>query len=92
MATGIDVESEVLEHYYNFLCEFIDESEIISLTALHHQYELALIDFVRFMSGWGFWGNSNYACERVRALMLTLNRGKKLSESEYRNILAIQYP
>ena len=30
------------------------------------QYELALVDYVRFMMGWGMWGtNSDYAGERA---------------------------
>ena len=44
-----------------------DEIEkVASFDILKMQYELALVDYVRFMMGWGMWGtNSDYAGERA---------------------------
>ena len=97
------------------------------MSHLREQYEISLMDLVRFMAGmlqistciqvrffcpqyltvdlflslllcfyffkgWGMWGNCGYACERVRALVHTLDRGKSLNEREYREALEKQYP
>lgn len=99
MTSGIDMETEVLDLYYQCLCDEMssrdDGNELMqsySMSLLRGQYELALMDMVRFLSGWGMWGNSNYACERVKALLRTLDRGEPLNEEGYRDALARQYP
>jgi len=39
------------------------------------QYELCLVDYVRFMAGWGFWGsNSSYASSRVKRIISEIER------------------
>ena len=99
MACGIDMETEVLELYYECLCDEMssrdDGEELMqsyTISLLRGQYELALMDMVRFLAGWGMWGNSNYACQRVKALLRTLDRGELMSEQQYRVALDRQYP
>lgn len=36
-------------------------------------YELCLLDYVRFMAGWGFWGNDRYARQRATSLLRSLD-------------------
>lgn len=35
----------------------------------HRQYEICLLDYVRFLAGWGFWGDVAYAKRRASALL-----------------------
>jgi hypothetical protein len=48
-----------------------DEIEkIASIRNITKQYELAIVDYVRFMCGWGFWGsNSDYAWNRAKQIL-----------------------
>jgi hypothetical protein len=41
-----------------------DISRMTKLEVLKSQYELALVDYVRFMAGWGFWGSGSDYAER----------------------------
>jgi hypothetical protein len=48
-----------------------DEIEKITcIDNITKQYELAIVDYVRFMCGWGFWGsNSDYAWNRAKEIL-----------------------
>jgi hypothetical protein len=50
---GIDIESEFLCYYHEKLNYFLSllNHEEISLTLIQRQYEIALLDFVRFLAG-----------------------------------------
>ena len=37
--------------------------------ALQRDYRLAVCDFVRFLAGWGWWGNSGAAAAKARAYL-----------------------
>ena len=83
LACGIDMETEVLQLYYDELLSVLREVGAVvvetqatyTMSHLRGQYELALMDLVRFMAGWGMWGNCEYACRRVESLIRTLDRG-----------------
>lgn len=66
---------EFMKYYKNVHTE-IDHStleEEITPTTMKKQYELSLLDYVRFMDGWGFWGsNASYAEERAWATLKEL--------------------
>jgi hypothetical protein len=51
----------------------LSHDEIEKITCIHNitkQYELAIVDYVRFMCGWGFWGsNSDYAWNRAKDIL-----------------------
>jgi hypothetical protein len=55
-------------------------------------YELSLIDYVRFMAGWGFWGQDRYAQKRALGLLDGIDGGKLLKENEYVNAVYAKYP
>ncbi|PSC72803.1 hypothetical protein C2E20_4083 [Micractinium conductrix] len=40
--------------------------------ALQADFKLALLDYVRFMAGWGFWGNTSWASARARTFLADL--------------------
>jgi aminoglycoside phosphotransferase (APT) family kinase protein len=47
-----------------------DRINAVTISVLESQYKLALLDYVRFMAGWGFWGsNCRYAQDEVRTLL-----------------------
>ncbi|KAI9352934.1 Ecdysteroid kinase-domain-containing protein [Obelidium mucronatum] len=67
-----DYETEVLEFYWNRLqsalqrrSDMRDISRAYTLEVMNHHFELCLIDWLRFMNGWGFWGDATYVKSRV---------------------------
>jgi hypothetical protein len=60
-----------------------------SLLLFH--YELALVDYMRFMAGWGLWGNTNYIEQRVEEILHRLDQGRALQPEEYRTALIRRY-
>jgi hypothetical protein len=62
-----------------------------SLAQLKEHYELCLLDYVRFLQGWGLWGNTDYAEARCLQLLDFLDGGKCLSAEEYRVALRARY-
>jgi hypothetical protein len=48
-----------------------DEIEKITcIDNITKQYEPAIVDYVRFMCGWGFWGsNADYAWNRAKEIL-----------------------
>merc|ERR1712008_584858 len=79
-----------------------DRLDDITPEAIRGQYELALIDYVRFMAGWGFWGvNCEYATNRVQDLLQHIagscdenneSRGRSLSSEQWRDAVYKYYP
>ena len=62
-----DGESELLERYLKNLRE-ISGREYENGVFLRH-YEVALVDWLRFQSSWGFWGNTVWLEARVRYIL-----------------------
>lgn len=71
-------EEGILRFYANELKKclisigFLSKDEIERISSLDEitkQYELALVDYVRFMLGWGMWGNSKYAMIRANEIL-----------------------
>ena len=100
-------ERELLQYYYKALTKSVkDVGKNISgltLNELIVQYELCLVDYVRFMAGWGMWGsNCNYAAERVCFILNELeeiasqrwstSKLGKLSESDLDTLINIRFP
>lgn len=62
-------ELELVQYYFTKLSESI-EHERLEFRQFCDSYELALLDWVRFQSGWGFWGsNLDYTKARVAKLV-----------------------
>jgi len=71
-------EGELLAHYHGELTarlgpRGLGEGYTPAVMARHLDYALA--DFVRFMDGWGYWGNNAWAEAKVAAFLETLGRG-----------------
>jgi len=74
-----DSDQELLEFYFLQLRNGIEavgkELHGYTMKILFLQYELCLVDYVRFMAGWGFWGsNCSYASSRVKSIISEIER------------------
>ena len=101
-------EKGLLEIYYEELILNLreigrlpeDRINAVTVEVLESQYKLALLDYVRFMAGWGFWGsNSGYAENRTRALLREIAKKgneasspQKLSKKEWRSAIYSYFP
>jgi len=88
-----ETEKEYLASYNEALCELCPkarESHTLEICTMH--YELALLDYVRFMAGWGMWGNDEYAVRRANQILDKLDGGKLLSMKEYAKHIEKVYP
>jgi hypothetical protein len=104
LRSGLVREQEILKEYFSFLSEALavmgqsESSEIITFDVIQNQYELALMDLVRFMAGWGLWGNVGYACARTRELLSKLDGEVEDAETsvftsdDYREAILKRYP
>ena len=83
----------------------IADDGVLNLGAMRKQYELSLLDYVRFMSGWGFWGsNVDYAEEKTWSLLKEIvSEGKEIklvkaediynmSDEDWKNAIYKRYP
>ena len=85
----LQYEKKILEIYYNKLKENLiklNKECTYTFERLIQHYELALLDYLRFMLGWGIWGNnSKYAEHRVKEILFKIDEGKILTSSEYKD-------
>lgn len=95
---AVALEKRILELYHSWLLKYIEESPAArqgtapyTLEQLQKHYELCLVDYVRFMAGWGMWGNSDYAESRAREILTTIDGGKALSPAEYEQRFRAHY-
>lgn len=63
------------------------------LDALRDDLELAVADYARFMAGWGYWGNAEWAEATASRCLDRIDAGKTLdSEEAYVHAVARAYP
>lgn len=68
-------DEELLGYYYQELMQALnarnlsDASRLFTLEVLEEQFEVALVDWMRFMAGWGRWGNATWVEGRVRKIL-----------------------
>jgi hypothetical protein len=73
-------EMRLLQHYHTALCAELRRhgktaaADSFPYEQLAAQVEVALADFVRFMAGWGMWGNAEWACSRTRQTLAMLDQ------------------
>lgn len=72
-------EQQLLKHYHSALLQQLshngkaDAGQRYSYEVMFAQYELCLLDYTRFMAGWGFWGNGEWAGDRTREVLKRLD-------------------
>lgn len=102
-ADAVAVEMEMLRVYHTKLNAYIRQyastdcdtatstADVYDFTQLQKHYELSLLDYVRFMTGWGMWGNAQYAEQRVNELLDRIDGGKLLSPAAYETVIRGMY-
>lgn len=67
-------EAALLEHYHKALTSRLPAAAAEAYTSevmlLHWKY--ALLDYMRFMAGWGCWGNASWVARRAREYLAEL--------------------
>ncbi len=68
-----DGEQQLLQHYHMALLARLAQNNKASSSytfgVLQRHFDLCLVDYVRFMAGWGFWGNVGWAQSRTRQVL-----------------------
>lgn len=86
--SGVDIdvleedrgEQQLLQHYHNALTKQLSKNgkaeaaQRYSCDTMVAQFELCLVDYVRFMAGWGMWGNAEWASDRARDVLKRLDK------------------
>jgi aminoglycoside/choline kinase family phosphotransferase len=68
-------EQQLLQYYHQKLQECLqaqgkaDAAQRYTYDVMTAHFELCLLDYVRFMAGWGFWGNARWAQRRARQVL-----------------------
>jgi aminoglycoside/choline kinase family phosphotransferase len=68
-------EQQLLRYYHQKLQECLqaqgkaDAAQRYTYDVMTAHFELCLLDYVRFMAGWGFWGNARWAQRRARQVL-----------------------
>jgi hypothetical protein len=102
-----EMERTFLEHYRDRLIESVQENlskggiysqdlvspveNIYPFSVLKFHYEIALMDYMRFMAGWGLWGNTEYAEQRTNEIIQELDNGKTFTTEQYHEALMARY-
>ncbi|KAJ3212144.1 hypothetical protein HDU67_004014 [Dinochytrium kinnereticum] len=81
-STLLQNHETMLSDYHSMLPERVRTS--LSLDALNHQFALAVVDFARFLMGWGIWGHWQWTRRFVDVWMGKVDDGKVLDEERYR--------
>jgi hypothetical protein len=68
-------EEELLAHYHAELTALLLPRGLggsYTMEVLREHFGFALIDFVRFMDGWGYWGNNRWATRKVEQTLFSV--------------------
>ena len=70
-----DLDDDLLRYYHDKLLQELRRhgkaaaAESYSFEVMVAQYELCLLDYLRFMAGWGMWGNVRWLRERCKHIL-----------------------
>lgn len=64
-------EASLLRHYHAALVDRLsaEHAAAYSFDVFQDHFELSVADFVRFMAGWGYWGESAWADRKTKAVV-----------------------
>lgn len=83
---SLENEDELVRFYHAELSTLLasqgDEESVPDLEYLKGSLRLAYCDISRWMSGWGWWGNTRLLQHHKKALLMELDGGKALASSE----------
>lgn len=61
-------EASLLDFYYTSLTEALSDRSYTKEGFLRH-WKLSVVDWYRFMAGWGFWGNDDWVERRAKEIV-----------------------
>ncbi|RPA92161.1 hypothetical protein L873DRAFT_1711030 [Choiromyces venosus 120613-1] len=77
--TGREKEEALLRFYFDELERLLKEMGVemgaYTFKVLYQQWEWALVDWMRFISGWGSWGNAEWVAKRSKEVCAKWRRG-----------------
>jgi hypothetical protein len=105
-------EEELLNFYYKEFQKYYQQTRdadsgtnSFTMEIMKKQFELCLLDYVRFMAGWGFWGsNVSYAEEKAWSILKELVSESKgirevknkdvhsMTSADWKNAVMQRYP
>lgn len=62
-------ERRLLEFYHGELLKTIKSAVPYPFEKFWRHWELAIVDWYRFMAGWGFWGNDSWVEKRAKEIV-----------------------
>lgn len=67
-------EADLLLHYHGVLTDRLPASAAAAypLALAKERFEVALLDYCRWMAGWGWWGNVSWAQRKARSALKDL--------------------
>eukprot|EP00448_Togula_jolla_P005230 CAMPEP_0170611762 /NCGR_PEP_ID=MMETSP0224-20130122/23361_1 /TAXON_ID=285029 /ORGANISM="Togula jolla, Strain CCCM 725" /LENGTH=315 /DNA_ID=CAMNT_0010937217 /DNA_START=114 /DNA_END=1061 /DNA_ORIENTATION=+ len=76
-----ELEDQLLKYYYDELLSVLDINDVQpTLEALQESLALSYCDLGRWMSGWGWWGNS--IANKIQAVLNKIDGGSPLASQE----------
>ena len=93
-------DTGILQYYHSSLeQELLKQNKQFPFSTAMKTYELCLMDYVRFMDGWGYWGyNSSYARNKTNDILQKLfdtnkhNMHPNLSQQQIQQVFQDAYP
>lgn len=84
----------LLRYYFDQLIHLLpDTCNVSTWEDIKDQYDLCMCDYVRFMAGWGMWGNTDYATKLTNAVLNRLDNGHILkTEEDYTAAVLREFP
>lgn len=80
-------DCDLLQYYHDKLLQELKRhgkataADNYSFEVMFAQYELCLVDYLRFMAGWGMWGNVRYVRERCKHILPRLQEVIQVARS-----------
>jgi thiamine kinase-like enzyme len=72
---------ELLKLYYSLLSDKVTEALLFDTLLVH--FRVACVDYVRFMAGWGMWGNWEWGRNIAAGTLAEIDGGMAILEGEY---------
>lgn len=80
-------EQQLLQHYHGELLQQLHAAgkeraaEVYTYDVMLSHFDLCVVDYVRFMAGWGMWGNVQWAKQRTQQVLRQLPAVVKVARS-----------
>jgi hypothetical protein len=76
LAPGPEGERSLLDFYYTEISLRLPAGVVYPREVFDAQWALSVVDWTRFMAGWGYWGNSDWARRRAEGIVQQWEKGE----------------